>query len=253
MTKIHEENGGNELKKVTLSNQGKQILGVNPYEYYIYTSKEDENITLNELNSFTVFYFLGTSESSVYVDQLQRNIFKGDVVQSEGTSLTLSVKGGSVSFLISGTKEKHPTDKGVSYTSNKDIYRVSKPWGHELWLNGEHPCYALKEIFIKKGTKTSLQYHNQKRETNVLFEGEAKLHFKSNSQVENDDVTDKDISTSLLSPVCSIDVQPKILHRLEAVSDILLYETSTPNLDDVVRVLDDSNRLDGKISQEHQK
>ena len=38
---------------------------------------------------------------------------------------------------------------------------------------------------------------------------------------------------------------------LEAVSDILLYETSTPNLDDVVRVLDDSHRLDGKILQEH--
>jgi hypothetical protein len=44
---------------------------------------------------------------------------------------------------------------------------------------------------------------------------------------------------------------PGILHRLEAITDILLYETSTPHLDDVVRVTDDSKRPNGRIEQEH--
>ena len=247
------EYGGNELKNIVLSDEGKQILGFDPYEYYIYVSKKNEIINFDELNSFTLFYFKAASASVVHIAQLQHDIGQGDVVQVEGATLSVAVTNGPVTFLVSGTKERHPTIQGVSYTKKEEVYKVVKPWGHELWLNGEHPCYALKEIFIKKGTKTSLQYHNEKRETNVLFDGTAKLHFKKNEHVRNDDVTDKDIETCVLTPVCSIDVTPKILHRLEAVSDILLYETSTPNLDDVVRVADDASRRDGKIEREHTK
>ena len=50
-----------------------------------------------------------------------------------------------------------------------------------------------------------------------------------------------------------IDVFPPTLHRLEAISDITLYETSTPQLDDVVRVQDDAKRPDGRIDIEHKK
>src|SRR5207244_12187069 len=60
-----------------------------------------------------------------------------------------------------------------------------------LWINGQHPCYALKKIFIKAGTKTSLQYHRFKQETNVLFEGLAKLHYKKNMSIQNDLVRDR--------------------------------------------------------------
>jgi len=54
-----------------------------------------------------------------------------------------------------------------------------------------------------------------------------------------------------LAPISSIDVVPGVLHRLEALTNILLYETSTPHLDDVVRVADDSMRPHGRIEQEH--
>ncbi|PCJ59311.1 MAG: sugar isomerase [Planctomycetota bacterium] len=131
------------------------------------------------------------------------------------------------------------------------MYKVIKPWGHELWLNGNHPCYALKQIFIKAGTKTSLQYHNFKQETNVLFEGTALLHYKLNPDVKNDLVISNDITTVQIEPISSVDILPSTLHRLEAISDITLYETSTPHLNDVVRVSDDSNRPDGRIEKEH--
>jgi len=40
---------------------------------------------------------------------------------------------------------------------------------------------------------------------------------------------------------------------LKAISDILLYEVSTPHLDDVIRLADDKKRKDGRISTEHSK
>ncbi len=138
-------------------------------------------------------------------------------------------------------------------TRHADLYRISKPWGHEIWVNGQHPRYALKQIKVNAGTKTSLQYHNFKQETNVLFEGTAKLHYKADPRVPNDRVTSADTAAVEIQPICTIGVTPPTLHRLEAVTDILLYEVSTPHLDDVVRVQDDSNRPNGRIDAEHRR
>jgi quercetin dioxygenase-like cupin family protein len=40
-------------------------------------------------------------------------------------------------------------------------------------------------------------------------------------------------------------------HRLVALDDIVILEASTPEVDDVVRVVDDTNRLDGRVESEH--
>ena len=40
---------------------------------------------------------------------------------------------------------------------------VEKPWGYEKWI-AVTDQYALKEIFLKKGSRCSLQYHNEKEE-----------------------------------------------------------------------------------------
>ena len=77
------------------------------------------------------------------------------------------------------------------------------------------------------------------------------MHYKANQQTPNDQVKEIDTTTTRIEPVSSVDVKPKTLHRLEAVTDILLYETSTPHLDDVVRVLDDAKRPDGRLETEH--
>ena len=43
------------------------------------------------------------------------------------------------------------------------IYKVKKPWGYELWYTGKlNRNLIFKKIFIKKGTKTSLQFHKKK-------------------------------------------------------------------------------------------
>ena len=48
-------------------------------------------------------------------------------------------------------------------------------------------------------------------------------------------------------------VEPPKKHRVIAVTDIILQEVSTPEVDDVIRISDDSGRTDGKIEHEHMK
>lgn len=109
---------------------------------------------------------------------------------------------------------------------------VEKPWGSETWV-AVSDQYALKIIRLNKGSRTSLQYHNQKVEHIYLWEGEL--------SVEEDNAEGQLITTHycagevMHSPV-------KARHRLTALSDAVFVEVSTPHLDDVERVEDDYNR-----------
>jgi mannose-6-phosphate isomerase len=243
--------GGNLVKQFKLGNPGKQMLGSGPYQYYIYETLDNDRVVFDELRSFTLYLLEKPDGASVSVLNVEEPIMQGDRVQVEDVSAVVTVKGGPVKFLISGTSEPHPDQQGLFFSSHANLYKVVKPWGHELWINGQHPRYALKEIYLKVGSKTSLQYHNFKQETNVLFEGSTNLHYKTSDSIKNDDVASGDLAIVQLAPISSIDVVPGVLHRLEALTDVLLYETSTPHLDDVVRVIDDSMRLHGRIEQEH--
>lgn len=113
---------------------------------------------------------------------------------------------------------------------------VKKPWGEEHWLaaNGK---YAYKRIYIKAGTRTSLQYHNFKLETNYIISGIARVFLCDKWY----DMKADDFFT----------VEPKTVHRIEAITDLILQEVSTPELDDVIRLEDDQNRCDGRINSEH--
>ena len=139
----------------------------------------------------------------------------------------------------------------LMYVPAEAIYKVTKPWGYELWLNGRHPHYSLKFIYLREGTKTSLQYHEQKYETNVLFSGAARLHFVSDDRVYEPSEQPIDIRTVKLAPISVVDIPPGTIHRIEAVSDVILVEASTSHLYDVVRLEDDSGRKSGWIDSEH--
>lgn len=250
---MHLKNyGGNFIGQLTLDRSGKYMLGSGPYEYFFYFSQAHETLILDDLRSFTILLFLKPQEAKVMVTGLTETPDEGDCLQVEDCPLRLEISGGPVHLLVSGTRTPHPQTRGLSLTRHARLYKVVKPWGHELWLNGQHPGYALKQIFLKAGSKTSLQYHNFKQETNVLFRGATKLHYKLNPALPNQSITVADIGAVQLEPVSTIGVSPSTLHRLEAVTDILLYETSTPHLDDVVRVQDDAKRPDGRIAAEHQ-
>jgi mannose-6-phosphate isomerase len=132
----------------------------------------------------------------------------------------------------------------IQILTDSELKVVTKPWGSETWLAyGEGMPYALKVIFLKKGTKTSLQYHVHKKETNFVYSGRIMLHYQKTKGAP--------VETIELGPKTCIQVPPGLMHRVEALQDTVLVEASTNHLDDVVRVSDDYKRPDGYISSEH--
>jgi len=110
--------------------------------------------------------------------------------------------------------------------------RTEKPWGFEL-LFARTPNYAGKLIFVKQGHRLSLQYHEKKDETMYFYQGKALV------EIEGSD--GKLVPTTFL-PGQSIRIPPHTKHRLKAIEDTTIFEVSTPELDDVVRLEDDYGR-----------
>ena len=110
---------------------------------------------------------------------------------------------------------------------------VDKPWGHEeRWAITEK--YLGKILFIKRGHKLSLQYHEQKDETIYVLFGRLLLHV---GDKDNQEITELTMGESYR-------ISPGVVHRFEAQEnmDVSLIEVSTPEIDDVVRLEDDYNR-----------
>lgn len=119
--------------------------------------------------------------------------------------------------------------------SVNEVTRVEKPWGYELhWAKTDR--YVGKLIHINAGHALSLQYHNLKDETVFLQSG--KLLY----EIEIDGVLTK----IDLQPGQSIHVTPKTVHRMTAIEDCDVFEVSTPELHDVVRLEDRYGREDKK-------
>ena len=114
-----------------------------------------------------------------------------------------------------------------------EVTRVEKPWGYELhWAKTDR--YVGKVIHINKGHALSLQYHNVKDETIFLWSGT--LLF----EIEIDGVLTK----REMQPGDAVHVTPKTVHRMTAIEDADVFEASTPELHDVVRLEDRYGRTD---------
>ncbi len=110
--------------------------------------------------------------------------------------------------------------------------RVQKPWGHEeIWA--ETPAYVGKVLVLRRGKRLSLQYHNRKEETIYVEAGRVRC------LTGPDEAT---LQEATLGPGDVLHVPPGLRHRLEALEDARLFEVSTPELDDVVRLEDDFGR-----------
>ncbi|HIE94972.1 MAG TPA: cupin domain-containing protein [Acidobacteria bacterium] len=105
--------------------------------------------------------------------------------------------------------------------------RVDKPWGYELrWATTDR--YVGKVIHVDAGHALSLQYHNVKDETILLWTGRIQFEIEENGKRVTREMT----------PGESVHITPGTVHRMTAVEDSDIFEVSTPELEDVVR-LDD--------------
>ena len=110
--------------------------------------------------------------------------------------------------------------------------KIDKPWGYEL-LFAHTDKYAGKVIFVKKGHRLSLQYHEKKDESIYVYDGELML------QIQGEDGV---ITSTVLKSGEGRRLKPLTRHRMEAIKDTYLFEVSTPELDDVKRLEDDYGR-----------
>lgn len=245
--------GGNQVFNIAQIKQceTKSTFADGSYEYFIVSLSANEQFSIDHLKSYTIFFLKADHHAKLYFQHDKHYLNPGDSMQIENSFLEISVKQGYAEVLVAGVKQSHHDETNFRITRAGDHYKVSKPWGHELWINGEHPDYSLKEVYIKQGNRTSLQYHRFKEETNVLVKGSARLIYKNADHVDNDKITKENLSFVELSASSILHIVPKVLHRLEAITDILLYETSTAHLDDVIRVSDDHARENGRIAKEH--
>ncbi len=112
-----------------------------------------------------------------------------------------------------------------------ELKKIEKPWGYEI-LFAKTDKYAGKLIFVKKGERLSYQYHERKDETMFLFKGKAKLITEENG--ERIEYEFKEFN--------AVHFPPGKRHRIIAIEDCYIFEVSTPELDDVVRIEDDYGR-----------
>lgn len=112
-----------------------------------------------------------------------------------------------------------------------------KPWGHEsIVAAGEHG-YVGKLLTVHAGEALSLQYHESKDETMVVLTGEA--------LVEHGPAPD-DLARRTLRPGDRVHLPAGVLHRVTAVTELVIAEVSTAApgwRQDVVRLDDRYGRL----------
>lgn len=148
----------------------------------------------------------------------------------------------------------------IEFRKIENPKKVIKPWGHEIWISWFKHHHVLKRIFMVEGNKCSLQYHEKKSETNIIVSGKANvlkdIHLQ-NGISEDDALLEFNKVEDINSYITKMgandfwDNSPFEVHRVFSTDSYTAYEASTAELDDVIRLQDDSNRVSGFIKAEH--
>lgn len=106
--------------------------------------------------------------------------------------------------------------------------RVEKPWGYEIrWAITDR--YLGKILHVNAGEALSLQYHDRKDECILVVKGEMDYDMGG---------PEGDLRRHRLVEGDTVHVTPGTRHRMTAVTDCDIFEVSTPEIDDVVRLED---------------
>ena len=112
------------------------------------------------------------------------------------------------------------------------VTRIDKPWGYELhWAKTDR--YVGKIIHVDAGHALSLQYHNLKDETILLWSGRLLFEICRGDETERWEMKKGE----------KVHISPKTVHRMIAIDDCDIIEVSTPELDDIVRLEDRYGRV----------
>jgi D-lyxose ketol-isomerase len=101
------------------------------------------------------------------------------------------------------------------------LKEILKDWGKELWI-AEEAEYGGKILIIKENKCTSQHFHKNKKETIYCFKGLVDIILTDRivTLKEGDDIT----------------LVPNTIHTILGKKDSILFEVSTPQLADIVRI-----------------
>jgi mannose-6-phosphate isomerase-like protein (cupin superfamily) len=106
--------------------------------------------------------------------------------------------------------------------------RVDKPWGYELrWAVTER--YVGKVLHVNKGEALSLQYHQRKDEYQYVVKGAVDIELGG---------PEGTLTMRRLGAGDTLHIVAGTRHRMTAIEDTDIFEVSTAEIDDVVRLED---------------
>lgn len=118
-----------------------------------------------------------------------------------------------------------PGSAAVQFFTPKDV--GPRAWGREILVAHSKGKYTGKILMYNKGAKGGLQCHRLKDETSYIYSGEMLLRY---------DKGDGKISEVTLTAGQSVYIPAGSVHQEEAMTDLIVFETSTPVFDDRVRM-----------------
>lgn len=110
---------------------------------------------------------------------------------------------------------------------------IEKPWGKEEVIEINEK-YMMKKLTMWKGHRCSLQFHNHKKETIYVLSGQLRIILGPDQN---------NLTAKIYTSGESITISPRTVHRMEGAEDSVYLEASTPEMDDVVRLVDDYDRV----------
>src|SRR5438132_5450111 len=114
-----------------------------------------------------------------------------------------------------------------------DETRVDKPWGYEIrWAITDR--YLGKILHVNRGEALSLQYHERKDEYQYVMHGSVDIELGD---------AGGELTRRRMSAGDTLHITPGTRHRLTAIEDTDIFEVSTPEIDDVVRLEDRYGRV----------
>jgi len=115
------------------------------------------------------------------------------------------------------------TEDGKQRVKKEFYNKTAKPWGYEK-VQIITELYLLKELYVREGYQSSYHFHKNKDETMLIMQGTGYIEFDDRKEYfETGD---------------TIHIKPYERHTIVASIDTVLYEASTPFLDDTTRVKD---------------
>lgn len=133
--------------------------------------------------------------------------------------------------------------KNKSKFSTKPHYqKINKPWGYEIILVPPDSPVTGKILHLDNGKRFSLQYHDEKRETLTLISGKGLII------LEDEKGNLKEIE---MEPFKGYYIRPFQKHRCKGITDCDIFEASTKEEGNTVRLEDDYGR--GTETEEKRK